>query len=262
MSDGQPRLSVVIPAFEEAGRIGDTVAAVRAALVVIEGDLELVVVDDGSTDATAEEARAAGADRVIVLPTNRGKGAAVRAGMLAARGAAIAFTDADLAYSPDQLLGLLASIEGGADVVVGSRRHDLTTTLVRARRLREIGGRAVNLVTRLVVLGVERDTQCGMKAFTGEAAHTIFERTTIDGFAFDVEVFVIADAHGLRVAEVPVTVANSTRSTVKVVRDAGRLLVDLFRIRLAAHHGRYRPGGSAGVSGAATDATRVARRDG
>ena len=152
-----------------------------------------------------------------MLPVNRGKGAAVRAGMLAARGRTVAFTDADLSYSPDHLIELLEQVEAGWDVVVGSRRHDDTTTLVRARRVREIGGRAINLLTRIVLLGKYRDTQCGLKAFRSDVAQVIFGHSRIDGFAFDVEVFHLVEAYQLSLAEVPVRVVNSSRSTVHVV---------------------------------------------
>jgi dolichyl-phosphate beta-glucosyltransferase len=239
---GPPRLSVVIPAFQEAGRIATTVHRVREAVAGIEDGVEIVVVDDGSRDNTADEAKGAGADVVVVHPANRGKGAAVRSGVLAASGRTVAFTDADLAYSPSQLLGLLAEVEAGSDIVVGSRRHDNTTTLVRARRLREIGGRIVNWLTHAVLLGNYRDTQCGLKAFTSDAAKAIFGRSRIDGFAFDVEVFVIAERNGMSVTEVPVTVENSTRSTVKVARDSARLVRDLFRIRRWAREGAYQLG--------------------
>ena len=236
---GDLRLTVVIPAYCEEGRIGTTVARVREALAGLDGGVEIVVVDDGSGDGTAAEARAAGADHVLVQPRNRGKGAAVRAGVLAASGRAIAFTDADLAYDPEQLIGLLEQVEAGWDVVVGSRRHDQTTTLVRAGRLREIGGRVINFFTLAVLLGAYRDTQCGLKAFRADAARAIFERTRIDGFAFDVEVFVVAERNGLAVTEVPVRVENSVRSTVNVVRDASRLVADLLRVRRWAREGRY-----------------------
>lgn len=236
---GSPRLSVVVPAYREAGRIGATIGRLREALGGIDGEVEIVVVDDGSADGTAEEAESARADVVLVQPANRGKGAAVRAGMLAASGRTVAFTDADLAYAPAQLLGLLAAVEGGSDVVVGSRRHDETTTLVRARRLRALGGRVINLLTKALVLGVDRDTQCGLKAFASDSARTIFERSRVDGFAFDVEVFVIADRNHLRVTEVPVTVENSPHSTVQVVRDAAQLIADLWRIRRWARAGVY-----------------------
>lgn len=236
---GDVRLSVVLPAYEEATRIGAAVATVREALAGVEGGVEIVVVDDGSADATAEVAAVAGADRVVVLAQNRGKGAAVRAGSLVARGRTIAFTDADLAYAPDQMVGLLHEVERGWDLVVGSRRHDQTAVLVRARRLRELGGRVINWLTHAVLLGAYRDTQCGLKAFRSDAARSLFAKARIDGFAFDVELFVLAERNGLSVSEVPVRVANSERSTVHVVRDAARLVRDLLRIRRWAREGRY-----------------------
>ncbi len=240
MSD-PPRLSVVVPAFAEAPRIGATIAALRKALagVSADGGVELIVVDDGSPDATAAEARAAGADAVISIPTNRGKGAAVRTGMLAATGRTIAFTDADLAYPPDQLVALLAKVEEGWDVVVGSRRHVDTTTLVRARHVREIGGRAFTLITAWLVLGGERDTQCGLKAFRAEAARRIFTKSRIDGFAFDVEIFMLAKRWGLSLTEFPVSVENFKVSSVHVLADALRMVSDLWRIRRWDRTGRY-----------------------
>ena len=238
---GDVRLSLVIPAYFEEDGIAETVAAVDAALGHLrnDGGFELIVVDDGSTDATAERARAAGADRVIALEQNGGKGGAVRAGVLAARGRTVAFTDADLSYSPDQVLRLLAEVEGGWDVVVGSRKHTETRTLVTARRLREVGGRIVNAFTAFVLLGQYRDTQCGLKAFRSDVGKVIFSHSRIDGFAFDVEVFHLVERYRLTLAEVPVELTNSTRSTVHVVRDTTRLVRDLFRIRSVAHTGGY-----------------------
>jgi glycosyltransferase involved in cell wall biosynthesis len=238
---GELRLSVVVPAFEEAEAIGGTVLALRQALdtVAAYGGVEIVVVDDGSADGTAASARAAGADVVVVHPRNSGKGAAVRSGVLASHGRTIVFTDADQSYSPDQIPGLVSLVEEGWDVVVGSRRHTDTTTLVRAGRLREIGGRAINLLTRAVLLGEYRDTQCGLKAFRSDAARLIFTRTRVDGFAFDVEVFHLVERYHLSLTEVPVTIANSSRSSVRVVRDALRLVRDLFRVRQWAAEGRY-----------------------
>lgn len=238
---GDLRLSVILPAYREP-RIGASVAAVRAALepVLGAGDLEVVVVDDGSTDDTALRARNAEADQVIRLPENRGKGAAVRAGVAAARGRTIAFTDADLAYEPHQLLRLLAEVEDGWDLVVGSRRHPDTETVAAASPLRSLGGRAINAATRLVLRGGHADTQCGIKAFRSDVGRLAFDRCRIDGFAFDVELYVVAERNGLSLAEVPVAVENSTESTVRVVRDAVRLLGDLLRIRRAAAAGAYR----------------------
>jgi putative flippase GtrA len=235
---GDRSISVVLPAYREGGRIGSAVRAVRAVFPDPD-DVEIIVVDDGSADGTAEEARAAGADTVIVHDSNRGKGAAVRTGMLAARGQVVAFTDADLAYAPDHLLTLRDRVQEGWDVVVGSRRHTEAIALVRARRLRELGGRAINLVTQVVLLGRYVDTQCGLKAFRGDVATSLFSRTMVDGFGFDVEVFHLVEQDRLSLLEVPVRVTNSARSTVRVLPDAARLVADLVRIRRHAALGRY-----------------------
>jgi glycosyltransferase involved in cell wall biosynthesis/putative flippase GtrA len=238
---GGPRLSVVIPAYREGDRIASTLTQLRAALADVEarGGLELLVVDDGSGDDTAERARAAGADQVLEFDTNRGKGAAVRAGMMAAEGRTVAFIDADLAYSPAQLLELLDAVEDGWDVAVGSRQHTETTTLVRAGRLRELGGRAVNLLTHLVLLGQHRDTQCGIKAMRRDAARAIFSRARVDRFAFDVEMFYLVERYRFSLTELPVKVVNSGRSTVRIVPATIGLVGDLFRIRVRARQGLY-----------------------
>lgn len=237
------RLTVVVPAYEEGQVIAGTVARLRAELapVVGPGDLEVVVVDDGSRDATAARAAEAGADRVIRLFPHGGKGAAVRAGMLAAAGEVVAFCDADLTYGPDQVRRLMEKVEGGSDVAVGSRRHVDTVTLVRARRIREVTGRVFSAFTAAAVLGHRRDTQCGVKAFSGEAARAVFGRARLDGFAFDVEVFVIADRLGLSVVEVPVELINSGSSSVRVGRDTVLMLRDVMRVRWWARRGAYRP---------------------
>jgi putative flippase GtrA len=238
LPDSPVRLSVVIPAYREAGRIGAAIATVRAALADV-GPVEIVVVDDGSGDATASDARAGGADVVIVQPENRGKGAAVRAGMLAATGRVLAFTDADLSYSPEQLATLLVNVEDGWDMVVGSRKHVETATLVRARRLREVTGRVFNLLSEVVLLGQYRDTQCGLKAFRGDVARSLFSRARVDRFAFDVELFHLAERDRLSVLEVPVSLANSSVSTIRIGADSLRMVLDLFRIRRWGGHGAY-----------------------
>lgn len=238
---GERRLTVVVPAYREADRIGGTIDRIRAELAgVAPGDeLEVVVVDDGSHDGTADAARAAGADQVVVLPANRGKGAAVRAGVLVATGRTVAFTDADLSYPPGQIADLLAEVEAGWDMVVGSRVHTETATLVRARAVRELGGRLINLATHSALLGAHRDTQCGLKAFRSDVARSLFSRTRIDGFAFDVELFHLAERDRLSLQEVPVRVANADRSSVRVVRDGLRIVWDLARIVRAGRAGHY-----------------------
>ncbi|MYB04564.1 MAG: glycosyltransferase family 2 protein, partial [Acidimicrobiaceae bacterium] len=139
------RLSVVVPAYREAGRIGETVATLRSELAPVhhEGGVEIVVVDDGSDDGTAAAGRAAGADVVVEFPVNRGKGAAVRAGMRIASGSVVAFTDADLSYPPHQILGLLEEVEQGADAAVGDRRHPDSVAVTDASWLRRTRSRAV-----------------------------------------------------------------------------------------------------------------------
>ena len=238
---GSVRLSVVIPAYNESDRITTTIERVRSDLAdsVGDGGLEIIVVDDGSSDGTAEVARTAGADRVVTYHPNRGKGAAVRAGVLEAAGRTIAFTDADLSYAPAQIVGLMEEVETGWDVVVGSRKHTDTLTVVRAGRLREAGGRLVNVMTGIVLLGGYRDTQCGLKAMRSDVARLIFTHCRIDGFAFDVEIFHLVERYRLTLVEAPVEVVNSSRSTVHVIRDAGRLVIDLFRIRTWARLGQY-----------------------
>jgi putative flippase GtrA len=237
---GDLRFSVVIPALDEEARIGATVAEVRAGLAsLVDDGVEIIVVDDGSTDGTADAALVAGADQVVVQPQNAGKGAAVRAGVLAARGRAIAFTDADLSYSPDQLLTILAGIEDGWDVVVGNRRHPDTVDVVRASTLRSIGSQGINLLTAAVLLASPRDTQCGLKGFRSDVGRFIFRRAHIDGFAFDIEVLHLVERHRLSLLEVPVRLVSSERSTVRVARDAARLIRDLFRIRHLAAIGAY-----------------------
>lgn len=241
IAPGSVRLSVVVPAFREADRIAETVDRIRDELneVAAQGGLEIVVVDDGSDDDTAARAEAAGADQVVRQHPNAGKGAAVRAGVLAARGRTVAFTDADLSYAPAQILGLLDGVETGWDVVVGSRQHVETRTVVRAGRLREVGGRIINTLTALVLLGRYRDTQCGLKAMRSDVGRLVFSHSRIDGFAFDVEVFHLVERYRLTLLEVPVEVVNSSRSTVNVARDAARLVRDLFRIRRWGRLGLY-----------------------
>jgi len=238
---GDIRASIVVPALDEAAGIAATVAGIRGALAELDasGGVEVVVVDDGSADGTADAAVAAGADQVVILPVNRGKGAAVRAGVDAARGRTIAFTDADLSYSPDQLRLVIDAVEAGWDVAVGSRRHPEATTVRGAGRLRDVGSRAINLLASAVLLSRPHDTQCGLKAFRGDSAKAIFSLARVDGFAFDIEVLHLVERHELSLAEVPVRLDSAGRSTVRVVRDGLRLVRDVWRIRHWAATGAY-----------------------
>jgi len=239
---GTYRLSLVLPAYNEGQRVVKTIEAMRDVLAseLEPAQLEILVVDDGSNDGTADLAASAGA-RVLRQPENRGKGAAVRAGVLAAAGQTVIFTDADMAYSPSLVLEVLREVEDGWDMVVGSRRHEQATALVQARRLRELGGRLVNRLTYLVLLGQFRDTQCGIKGFRSDIGKILFARTRLDGFAFDVELFLIAEQDQLSLQEVPVSVENRAGSSVRLVADSMTLLADLFRIRKWVGEGVYQP---------------------
>ena len=238
---GTHRLTVVVPAYREADRIAATVSRIRKELATAldPAELEVVVADDGSDDGTADAAESAGADVVVRLDHNRGKGAALREGILAASGRTVAFTDADLAYDPSQVVGLLHAVESGHDMVVGSRRHAGSTAVMGAGRFRQSGGRLVNLATHALLLGQYRDTQCGLKAFRADVARALFDATTIDGFAFDVELFHMAERWRLTLVEVPVQVEHSERTTVRALRDGLAMLGNLVLIRQRARRGRY-----------------------
>ncbi len=247
MADGaspaRVRLSVVVPAFHEERRIGVTVAALHEELADIAasepGGLEVIVVDDGSGDGTADAAIDAGAEQVVVLPRNRGKGAAVRAGVLASRGRTVAFTDADLAYHPSHLRTFLAAIESGVDAAIGDRRH-ADSRVARASGLRAVGSRVVNRLSAMVLLDEPIDTQCGLKAFRGDVARTIFDATIIDGFAFDIEVLHLLARGGRTVEQLPVRLDETGSSTtVRLRSDVSQLAEDLWRVRRASGRGVY-----------------------
>lgn len=240
-SDGSVRFSVVIPAYREEARIASTIAAVRAELADIDADggLEIVVVDDGSGDGTTDAALAAGADQVVTLPRNRGKGAAVRAGMRSSRGRAVAFTDADLAYHPRHLRVLLGEIEQGWDVVIGNRRHPDSTGRIGGG-LRAVGSRIVNRLAAIVLLATPLDTQSGLKGFRGDVARALFAVTRIDGFAFDIEVLHLVERREWSLHEIPVHLEDTGGgSTVRILNDVVRLTADLLRVRYWSSSGVY-----------------------
>jgi dolichyl-phosphate beta-glucosyltransferase len=230
-----PSLSVVIPAYDEAQRLGPTVTRVREHLAARGGAWELIVVDDGSRDATVATARAAAAGdprvRVLEQGVNRGKGAAVRAGMCAATCERVLFSDADLATPIEELAKLEARLDAGADIAIASRALPDSDIRTRQHPARELMGRTFNVLVRTLLLGGIRDTQCGFKLFTRAAAHDLFGRATVDGFAFDVEVLWLARGH-YRVDEVPVVWRHVEESKVSPGSDAARMFADIVRLRL------------------------------
>lgn len=225
-------LSVVIPTYNEAARLGPSLESLRAFLERRFSRFELIVVDDGSGDGTAALARGFAGVRVLELGFNRGKGAAVREGMLAADGEFVLFTDADLSTPIEQMEPFLERLKAGADLVIGSRALPGSELRVRQSRLREGMGKVFNRLMRALCGLPYRDTQCGFKAFTREAARAIFSRARIDGFAFDVEALSIARTLGLKVEEHPVRWINSPLSRVRIVAHSLEMLRDVLRIRL------------------------------
>ncbi len=250
---GERRLSIVVPAYNEGRVIASTVERLRREVGAQIDDVEIVVVDDGSDDGTGALARGAGADLVVEMAANGGKGAAIRRGVAVATGRTIAFTDADLAYSPDQVVRLAEQVEQGWDVVLGNRHVKGSVAEVPATFLRRVGGLAVNRCVRLVVRG-HSDTQCGLKAFRSDVARVLFTDGRIDGFGFDVEVVALAERHGLSIATVPVRVVNSRGSSVRVVRDGIGLLVDVVRIAWWLRRDVYVRPGEAGLPAATAPA--------
>jgi len=240
-------LSVVVPAYNEALRLPATLVRVKEHLDRQGVPYEIVVVDDGSTDATSELARAGG-ERVRVLrhEPNRGKGYAVRRGMLAATGERRLLTDADLSTPIEELAKLQAALDEGYDVAIGSRAIAGARIEVHQPAYREAMGRLFNRLVQVLLLPGLHDTQCGFKLFSAGAAGAAFAPATLDGFSFDVEALYLARQRGLRIAEVPVTWRNDAATRVGLGGGAAAF-VDLLRIRLRAWRGAYGPAAGGGA---------------
>jgi dolichyl-phosphate beta-glucosyltransferase len=229
-------LSVVVPAYDEALRLPRTLTAMRGYLDEAGEEYEVIVVDDGSTDHTVEVVQKAALDwpqlKLERLAQNSGKGAATRAGMLAASGDLRLLSDADLATPMEELAHLRAAIAGRRQVAIGSRAMPDTEILVHQPWRREAMGRVYNTLLRLLVLPGLRDTQCGFKLFTGEAAVACFEPLRTMRFGFDAEVLVRARRQGYEIVEVPVRWRHVEASRVSALRDGLRTLWDLMLLRI------------------------------
>ena len=238
-----PEISVVVPAYNEEARIAFTLPQLWQALRKRFAAFEVIVVDDGSSDATARiVSEFAGQHqnvRLIRHQENHGKGHAVRAGVLAARGDIILFSDTDLSTPIREVRKLLGALEEGHDIAIGSRALGTTRILQRQPFYRIGMGKIFNRLVRLLTVRGISDTQCGFKCFRRSAALEIFPCCRIDGFSFDVEVLFIARKKGLRVKEVGVIWRNSPQSKVNPVFHSLQMLRDLFVIRLHALAGSY-----------------------
>ncbi len=233
-------LSIVIPAYNEAARLGPTLERILAYLAGRPLTAEILVVDDGSTDGTVAVA-AAFADRGVVVhrqDKNRGKGAAVRSGVLASRGAEVLLVDADLS-TPIEDVERLQPYLAEAAVVLGSRSVPGANVTLHQPFYRELMGRTFNLLIRMLGVRGFHDTQCGFKLLDGTVARSLFADLLVERFAYDVELVWLAQRRGYKVAEVGVTWANSPRSSVDPLRDSARMIWDVAILRWR-HRGQER----------------------
>jgi dolichyl-phosphate beta-glucosyltransferase len=241
--NSDPTLSIIIPAYNESARIGPALEQVLACIHERNWQAEVIVVNDGSRDDTAEIVRGFAAQdpivRLVENPTNRGKGYSVRNGVLHGTGKIIMFTDADLSSPIEETERLLDSIKKGADIAIGSRWLDRGRQTKHQPWYRQLFGRCFNAVTRLVMGLPFADTQCGFKAFRRDAAHTIFQLQRIDRWGFDPELLFIALKRGYTVEEVPVTWGHDDRSRLSYLNDGIKMLQELMYVRWNAMTGVY-----------------------
>ena len=229
-------ISVVVPAFNEERRLPPTLIDIIDFFERKGTPYEVIVVDDGSRDNTAEVVRkferVRPEVRLIQLPKNQGKGHAVRLGVLNSRGLRILFVDADGATPIAEMERLQAALDSGSDVAIGSRALASTDTKVATSLHRKVLGRVFNRCVNIILLPSIADTQCGFKMFSRKAALFLFRKQTSDRFSFDVELLFLARKAGLRVAEVPINWTNVPGSKVNLVVDALLMFRDVFRFRV------------------------------
>jgi dolichyl-phosphate beta-glucosyltransferase len=229
-----PEVSIVIPAFNEAIRLPASLDRIEKFLSSHRLPAEVIVVDDGSRDGTADVVRQHATRwpllRLVVAGANAGKGAAVRLGMAAATGRYRVFSDADLSVPIEDLEKLLGPLRDGAGVAIASRALKDSEIQLHQPWYRETMGKIFNRLVRVFVLGGVHDTQCGFKAFTAEAAERVFPPLQTDGFGFDVEVLYRANRAGYRIVEVPTRWINSPQSRVHPIRHSMAMFIELLAI--------------------------------
>ncbi|RMG97025.1 MAG: glycosyltransferase family 2 protein [Chloroflexi bacterium] len=239
--EGEPYLSIIIPTYNEEERIIPTIGAIASYVSDKEFPWELIISDDGSTDNTVSLVEELGFAnlRIVRAPKNEGKGSAVRRGVLAARGQYILFADADNSTPIEELDKLLQRVtKEGYDIAVGSRAVAGAAEAYRSPLRRLLSGGLRWLVRYVFRIGV-RDTQCGFKLYTREAAHRLHGQQTLMGFSFDLEILYLATKFGYRVAEVPVMWIDAPGSKVDSAREVRRFLRDLLKIKLNDWRGAY-----------------------
>jgi dolichyl-phosphate beta-glucosyltransferase len=238
-----PDYSIVIPAYNEAARIAATLERVLAYLTERGWKAEIVVVNDGSTDNTVAVVRQYiqkhSALRLLENPGNRGKGYSIRNGILHAKGKLLLFSDADLSSPIEESAKLFAALNNGSDLAIGSRWLQSELQTERQPLYRQLFGRLFNLMLRLI-LGLKfKDTQCGFKAFTRQAAQKIFPLQTVERWGFDPELLFLAERFQMKVAEVPVAWGHSAGTRISPLRDGLRMFLEMLTIRWNSLSGKY-----------------------
>jgi glycosyltransferase involved in cell wall biosynthesis len=244
VSQDKPLLSIVIPAYNEERRLPDSLDQIDAFVQSKDYGVEVIVVDNNSSDGTADVTRVAATDRPYVRLLHepvQGKGAAVKMGMLAAEGEYLFICDADLSMPIEEVAKFVPPALNGHDVAIASREVE------GARRFdepeyRHIMGRVFNLIVRVLALPNIQDSQCGFKVFRREVAREIFPLQTIDGWGFDVEVLFIARRRGYKLEEVPINWYYRANSRINPIRDAINMFVEVLRVRINGWLGRYGKG--------------------
>jgi len=236
-------ISVVIPAYNEENRLAPTIDNIGEYLRSEGYGYEIIVVDDGSSDATVELAKQAAsmdpAVRIVENGANRGKGFSVKNGFMHATGRLVLFSDADLSTPIEELGRLKETMDAGADIVIGSRAMRDSDIIKRQPLYRMLMGKTFNKLVRILTVRGIKDTQCGFKLFRKDTCKGLFEVQRIERFAFDVELLFLASRKGLTVREIPVRWINSPQSKVNVVRDSARMLLDIIRLRWDYLRGAY-----------------------
>jgi len=239
----EPTYSIVIPAYNESARLPATLAKVLAYVHAQGWDAEVIVVNDGSRDNTADIVREFAAKdpalRLVENPGNRGKGYSVRNGMLSARGRVVLFSDADLSSPIEEAPKLFQALEQGADIAIGSRWLRAETQTQRQPLYRQVFGRVFNLMLRLTLGLNYKDTQCGFKAFKQRPAQTVFPLQRIDRWGFDPEILFLARKFGFKVQEVSVAWGHSGGTRINPLTDGTRMFLEMLRIRWYALTGKY-----------------------